>query len=935
MSRKKASLVVIAILLTSTSFLALTILPHNVRATTLFVGGSGPGNFTTIQGAINSSNPGDTIFVFNGTYSENVVVNKTVDLVGEDRNTTIIDGGGAGDVVRIVADWVNMSELTVLNGSPDFSYAGIKMDFSMNNTISNITSLDNNLGIYLLSSNYNTIVDSRIFSNNGGIYLEQSDFNTISNSDFPSNRAGIELDNSNNNTVINSNLSDNMFGVYSEFSHYNIFASNVLSNSTAGILAVESHGNTYADNDASWNENEGIFLEYSNKNIVLNNTFADNPFGVVIYRSSDTTLRDNLMIRNGILVDGRTSPENWNSHTIDTSNTVNGKPVYHWRNVTGGTMPAGAGQVLLVNCTDIVVENQNLSQASVGVQTSYSLGIQISNITASSNEYSMWLHQSNYSNITGNIMSYNSYDMIVDHSNHIIIESNVGSFDRGIWLDDTHNSTVSNNTKTVQLVLSNDNLVYGNTVSSGMGFEILGSNGNLISNNNASTSSGRGLNMDGGLQNTLVNNSFSGVEMQRSSGNVFSLNEITGRGIGLSLFKSSGNLFEDNIISRNNGSGILVFFNSNSNTFFNNTISSNGGTGIEIWDYSDDNLIYHNRFINNSQQAFNDFNCTNQWDNGYPTGGNYWSDYTGTDVVSGPLQNIVGSDGIGDDPYDIQGGWNEDRYPLMSPSGPIFPRPPWVVIAELSGKDMENVTVSWIPSPDDGGGFKTVVRYDILRNTTYDASGMGYGFVGSVPNGTNRFVDVSVGEGNPNNYFYVICAVDFNNNSTCSKFQAGKFTRALLKGPNLVSTPVSWNVSVETVLQTVSYDNAWSYDSLNQEWKSFSKSKPYNGALEHIFHTMGVWVNVTEDSNFTVAGVVPLYTGIDLKAGWNLVGFPSFNTSFTVGDLKASLPVTRVEGLDPTAPPYFLKPLQDSDFMLPGHGYWIQVSSDSTWTLYP
>jgi len=60
---------------------------------------------------------------------------------------------------------------------------------------------------------------------------------------------------------------------------------------------------------------------------------------------------------------------------------------------------------------------------------------------------------------------------------------------------------------------------------------------------------------------------------------------------------------------------------------------------------------------------------TNVWNDGYPSGGNYWSDYTGVDEKSGPNQDQPGSDGIGDTPYFID-GYNQDRYPLMYPRGP-------------------------------------------------------------------------------------------------------------------------------------------------------------------------------------------------------------------------------------------------------------------------
>ena len=60
---------------------------------TLYVGGSGPNNYSSIQSAVNDANPGDTVFVYNGTYYETVYIDKNdITLLGEDKNITIIDG---------------------------------------------------------------------------------------------------------------------------------------------------------------------------------------------------------------------------------------------------------------------------------------------------------------------------------------------------------------------------------------------------------------------------------------------------------------------------------------------------------------------------------------------------------------------------------------------------------------------------------------------------------------------------------------------------------------------------------------------------------------------------------------------------------------------------------------------------------------------------
>ena len=85
---------------------------------TLYVGGSGPGNYTKIQDAIDEASDGDTVFVYDDSspYYEKLVVDKSINLIGEDKYTTIIDGRNSGVVVQITADRVNISEFEIQNG---------------------------------------------------------------------------------------------------------------------------------------------------------------------------------------------------------------------------------------------------------------------------------------------------------------------------------------------------------------------------------------------------------------------------------------------------------------------------------------------------------------------------------------------------------------------------------------------------------------------------------------------------------------------------------------------------------------------------------------------------------------------------------------------------------------------------------------------------
>jgi len=99
-----------------------------------------------------------------------------------------------------------------------------------------------------------------------------------------------------------------------------------------------------------------------------------------------------------------------------------------------------------------------------------------------------------------------------------------------------------------------------------------------------------------------------------------------------------------------------------------------------------------------------------------------------------------------------------------------------------------------------------------------------------------------------------------------------------------------------------------------------------------IGNDMGLWIGGSGPGQLTVTGTVPDGYTIMLKAGWNLVGYPSL-TPRIVSDALAGLPIVRIEGEDSTTPPYNLRVLGSGDIMYPGRGYWIYVSSDSTWLL--
>ncbi len=180
-------------------------------------------------------------------------------------------------------------------------------------------------------------------------------------------------------------------------------------------------------------------------------------------------------------------------------------------------------------------------------------------------------------------------------------------------------------------------------------------------------------------------------------------NTVSSNADGITFSMSSNHVVSGNTVSLNPGDGVYLI-TSSSNTIINNTLQGNGN-GIYLDEFSFEgptqgNNIYHNNFIGNTQQAHehdDGIGGANFWDNGYPSGGNYWSDFDEAgegafDGYSGTNQNILGPDGIVDsnpglNPYpNIGGGAGaQDIYPLIEPMG--LPEPsaydiPIPVVAE-------------------------------------------------------------------------------------------------------------------------------------------------------------------------------------------------------------------------------------------------------------
>jgi len=279
--KKLVSGIMLTLLLTSMLTLAFNIQQTKSSPTTIIV----PDDYPTIQGAINAASHGDTIFVRAGTYYENVVVTKTVSLVGESPATTIIDGNGTSAVVHITQDGVNVTNFTLRNGlGPAFAYAGIQLDYANLCNISGNTITANNWWGILLrhSSNYNAISGNNITNNHDGICLIESSNNNISGNNIANNAvsgAGIGLwYSSNYNGISRNNITNNDYGFYLVDSSNNNIARNNIANNGGGFYLTNSSNNNIVGNNITNNNYYGIYFTYvsNNNNIIYHNNFVSN-----------------------------------------------------------------------------------------------------------------------------------------------------------------------------------------------------------------------------------------------------------------------------------------------------------------------------------------------------------------------------------------------------------------------------------------------------------------------------------------------------------------------------------------------------------------------------------------------------------------------------------------------------------------------------------
>lgn len=226
----------------------------------------GENGFDRIQEAINKASSGDIIIVGSGTYHETIVVNKSISLVGKDRESTILNGRGAENVISIKASNVNISGFTIKNSS-SLTGCGILVERVRNVIIKNNKIMDNKIGIRIISSQEGQIYKNTISSNDLGIQLIYSFESVIHKNIIVNNTNGIEIYYSMTNVFYENIISDNDYGIYIFlYSNNNVFYHNnfvdnsyhVYAEQTTNIWSYKDEGNYWSNYDGNDSNKDGL-----------------------------------------------------------------------------------------------------------------------------------------------------------------------------------------------------------------------------------------------------------------------------------------------------------------------------------------------------------------------------------------------------------------------------------------------------------------------------------------------------------------------------------------------------------------------------------------------------------------------------------------------------------------------------------------------------
>jgi len=282
---------------------------NNSNGNILYVGGSGPNNYTSIQDAIDDAENGYTIYVYYRVYNESIVINKSISLIGMAINgeKPVIHAEENKSAVLIEANNYTIKQFTILNGE-----VGVQLRNSSYITVENITVKHAGVGIKLLNSNNNLIKNNEVTKSRGiGIWIDgfSSDSVIIQNSVVDNAGVGIGAEGT---SITHGNSSNNIIS-------YNVIAKNC-----DGIDIWDLIDSTISFNQVYSNQQYGITADDCSNLSILNNTIHDHTYGgLLLTDCSGCTISGNEMYGNqaGVMLDGR-GCYTFSSNNVVTHNNI-------------------------------------------------------------------------------------------------------------------------------------------------------------------------------------------------------------------------------------------------------------------------------------------------------------------------------------------------------------------------------------------------------------------------------------------------------------------------------------------------------------------------------------------------------------------------------------------------------------------------------------
>jgi len=584
------------------------------QGTWLYVGGSGPGNYSRIQDAIDNASDGDTVFVYSGMYCENINIPLTLCLIGENNTNTIIEGNETDVAVNITADYVNITGFCIQN-----SWGGGILIEARYATIAHNRFTNNTYGIGI---NYPYKTQNKVpqalyaFPSRDHKKYSQNDYNTLMNNTVSNNEVGVIIFiNSSNNTLINNSFSNTRTGVMIGRSSNNFLKNNTFVHSGLYVFN-DTSANTFVNNTV--NGKPLLYLE-DQSNIVVpdglgqlvllrchNITVTDQEltntnFGIELIDTTHCYISQNIIASNiisGILL--------LNSfYTTITNNTISANKangIYIWgsnNTVTGNTITFNVNGIGGFNSNYNIIKQNNISNNYRGVEFVYShiYNIISENIIHSNKDCGIQIDHGKNNILAQNDITSNSMEGIsMTYCQQNIIQNNM----------------IAHHHDGIRLGGSDNNYIGGNSImENGYGIDLGSScHCNIISDNNLFLNNTCGIHMYRSNSNIIVHNNFvhntqEGIVCSASQKNIITENTISWNHptlnyrSGIILAYSTNTTITDNTII-NASCGVDIDFESNDNTILRNNIQQSFSHAILCRKFSSNNLICSNSMVKNS-----------------------------------------------------------------------------------------------------------------------------------------------------------------------------------------------------------------------------------------------------------------------------------------------------------------------------------------------